>query len=172
MEFEIRHSPAFALSSSGAAGRALVGQVRGQIQLQQRAEGHVEGIAPHGAVDDRAHAHIAFDPGWLRRIASGTPEQLSIIRVEGDSMTPTLSDGDEILVDRGDGAFAGGVDRVRDPIHRQLPPPRAASTPAVRVTAAIAAIFRTCMRVPPLSSIAGRISGGAPEVGSAVDTGW
>ena len=64
------------------------------------------------AGDERARAHIAFDPAWLRRIASGTPDQLSIIRVAGDSMAPTLADGDEILVDRGD---SGG--RLRDGIY-------------------------------------------------------
>ena len=62
--------------------------------------------------DERARSHIAFDPAWLRRIASGAPDQLSIIRVEGDSMAPTLADGDEILVDRGD---TGG--RLRDGIY-------------------------------------------------------
>ena len=56
-------------------------------------------------------SHLAFDPKWLRRIA-GDPKQLSMIRVEGDSMLPTLSDGDEILVDRGDAAA-----RVRDGIY-------------------------------------------------------
>ena len=64
------------------------------------------------AGEERERAHIAFDPAWLRRIASGGPEQLSIIRVQGDSMAPTLADGDEILVDRGDGAA-----RLRDGIY-------------------------------------------------------
>jgi phage repressor protein C with HTH and peptisase S24 domain len=66
-----------------------------------------------GAVpgDERPRAHVGFDPAWLRRIASG-PDMLSIIRVEGDSMLPTLSDGDEILVDRGDSAA-----RLRDGIY-------------------------------------------------------
>jgi len=62
--------------------------------------------------DERAQAHIAFDPGWLRRVARGAPDQLSIIRVQGDSMAPTLGDGDDILVDRGDGA-----ERVRDGVY-------------------------------------------------------
>ena len=60
----------------------------------------------------RGRSHIAFDPAWLRRIASGGPGQLSIIQVQGDSMAPTLADGDDILVDRGD---AGG--RLRDGIY-------------------------------------------------------
>ncbi|HEY0012917.1 MAG TPA: S24 family peptidase [Allosphingosinicella sp.] len=63
------------------------------------------------AGDERARGHIAFDPAWLRRMASD-PRRLSLIRVEGDSMVPTLADGDEILVDRGD---AG--ERLRDGIY-------------------------------------------------------
>jgi hypothetical protein len=62
--------------------------------------------------DERVEAHIAFDAGWLRRIARGAPDQLSIICVRGDSMAPTLDDGDDILVDRGDGA-----ERVRDGVY-------------------------------------------------------
>jgi phage repressor protein C with HTH and peptisase S24 domain len=61
---------------------------------------------------ERTRAHVAFDPAWLRRVASGGPEGLSIIRVEGDSMLPTLADGDEILVDRCDGR-----QRLRDGIY-------------------------------------------------------
>lgn len=62
--------------------------------------------------DERGEAHIAFDPAWLRRLARGAPDQLSLIRVSGDSMAPTLGDGDDILVDRGDGA-----ERVRDGVY-------------------------------------------------------
>lgn len=62
--------------------------------------------------DERARGHIAFDAAWLRGVASGAPDLLSIIRVAGDSMVPALADGDEILVDRGD---AGG--RLRDGIY-------------------------------------------------------
>lgn len=64
------------------------------------------------AESERPIAHIAFDPGWLRRVARGRPEQLALIRVAGDSMTPTLGDGDDILVDRGD-----GPERLRDGIY-------------------------------------------------------
>jgi phage repressor protein C with HTH and peptisase S24 domain len=54
---------------------------------------------------------IAFDPAWLRRMGIARAD-LSMIRVQGDSMVPTLSDGDEILVDRGDAAA-----RLRDGIY-------------------------------------------------------
>lgn len=63
------------------------------------------------AGSERAQGHIAFDPAWLRRVAAD-PKRLSLIRVEGDSMVPTLADGDEILVDRGDAA-----ERLRDGIY-------------------------------------------------------
>jgi phage repressor protein C with HTH and peptisase S24 domain len=67
-----------------------------------------------GAFDasERAEAHIAFEGAWLRRLARGAPDELSIIRVAGDSMAPTLIDGDDILVDRGDGPA-----RLRDGIY-------------------------------------------------------
>lgn len=66
-----------------------------------------------GAVagDERPQARMAFQAQWLRRVAS-SPDALSIIQVDGDSMVPTLGDGDEILVDRGDAA-----DRLRDGIY-------------------------------------------------------
>ena len=74
----------------------------------------VDAAAGAGAFDgnESGAGHIAFDPGWLRRMARGAPEQLSIIRVAGDSMAPTLADGDDILVDRGDDST-----RLRDGIY-------------------------------------------------------
>ena len=42
---------------------------------------------------------IGFDEKWLRKLGVD-PKQLSLIRVEGDSMLPTLADGDDIMVDR------------------------------------------------------------------------
>lgn len=54
---------------------------------------------------------VAFDPKWLRGLGAD-PRALSIIRVEGDSMAPTLDDGDDILVDGGDAAA-----RLRDGIY-------------------------------------------------------
>jgi phage repressor protein C with HTH and peptisase S24 domain len=64
------------------------------------------------ADDERPGAHFAFDPKWLRTVGAGDPQRLSIIRVDGDSMEPTLADGDEIMVDSGEGR-----DRLRDGIY-------------------------------------------------------
>ncbi|MEQ1687054.1 MAG: S24 family peptidase [Sphingopyxis sp.] len=63
------------------------------------------------AEDDRALAEIGFDPRWLRTM-SASPKHLAVIRVEGDSMLPTLSHGDDIMVDSSD-----GVERLRDGIY-------------------------------------------------------
>jgi SOS-response transcriptional repressor LexA len=63
------------------------------------------------AEDEAPQGQFAFDPAWLRAlgVAQG---QLSMISVSGDSMFPTLSDGDDIMVDRAD---AG--ERIRDGIY-------------------------------------------------------
>lgn len=61
--------------------------------------------------DDQPMGQIGFDTRWLRQLTAN-PKALSIIQVSGDSMVPTLADGDDILVDRADAA-----DRVRDGIY-------------------------------------------------------
>lgn len=67
---------------------------------------------PGASVDGEAvEGEVAFDPRWLRDLGAD-PRALSIIRVEGDSMAPTLGDGDDILVDGGDAAA-----RLRDGIY-------------------------------------------------------
>ncbi len=43
--------------------------------------------------------NLAFPPDYLRRITSTHPEKLAIVSVKGDSMSPTLNDGDIVLVD-------------------------------------------------------------------------
>ncbi|HEX9932699.1 MAG TPA: S24 family peptidase [Allosphingosinicella sp.] len=95
----------------GAPERGPLAPDRGGLVRVARLE--VGAAAGAGALagGERARGHIAFDPAWLRRLAAD-PKRLSLIRVEGDSMAPTLADGDEIMVDRGD---AG--DRLRDGIY-------------------------------------------------------
>jgi phage repressor protein C with HTH and peptisase S24 domain len=62
--------------------------------------------------DERPHARLAFQAGWLRELTGGGFGGLSIIRVQGESMLPTLAHGDDILVDRSDAA-----ERLRDGIY-------------------------------------------------------
>ena len=54
---------------------------------------------------------VGLTAAFLRTLCSD-PALLSMIQVSGDSMEPTLGDGDDILVDRSDAA-----DRVRDGIY-------------------------------------------------------
>ena len=56
--------------------------------------------------------YFAFDERWLKALTASQPSKLSIVKVEGDSMAPTLNAGDEILVDLGDSAG-----RLRDGIY-------------------------------------------------------
>ena len=62
--------------------------------------------------DDPASAEMQFPPGLLRELGAGRPAALSLVRVEGDSMLPTLADGDDILVDGDDAA-----DRLREGVY-------------------------------------------------------
>jgi hypothetical protein len=60
---------------------------------------------PGATVDRETPIHeVGFDARWLRRLVQGRTDQLSMIRVEGDSMAPTLLDGDDIIVNLADAA--------------------------------------------------------------------
>ena len=64
------------------------------------------------ADSERPIGMLRFDPRWLRHqgLSAG---QLSAIGVEGDSMFPTLRDGDEILVDRSRRDVRDGIHVIR-----------------------------------------------------------
>ena len=62
--------------------------------------------------EELGQPYFAFDERWLKALTQSRADRLSIIRVEGDSMVPTLNAGDDILVDLGDCA-----DRLRDGIY-------------------------------------------------------
>jgi len=60
----------------------------------------VAASAGPGALPAEARAGpLALDAAWLRELAPHGTRHLSAIRVAGDSMEPTLRDGDEIIVD-------------------------------------------------------------------------
>ena len=67
---------------------------------------------PGAVAGDETNARsVGMDRVWLRKISS-SPNALSMIRVTGNSMEPTLADGDDIMVD---GSDAGS--RLRDGIY-------------------------------------------------------
>lgn len=64
------------------------------------------------ADEEAAFDTIRFSSRWLRAMGLD-PGMLSVIAVTGDSMEPTLRDGDEILVDRTVRALQDGIHVVR-----------------------------------------------------------
>jgi len=74
----------------------------------------VAASAGPGAIvaEELGKPYFAFDERWLKALTPSQPAKLSIVRVEGDSMAPTLNAGDDILVDLGDSG-----DRLRDGIY-------------------------------------------------------
>ena len=73
----------------------------------------VRASAGGGALTDQEarETSVAFQARFVRSIASGSIDALHVIAVEGDSMAPTLTHGDQILVDTADRA------RLRDGIY-------------------------------------------------------
>jgi len=98
------------LGGPGSVGRALFDATH-LIAIPRL---NVDASAGPGAFNESESecAHIGFDEKWLRRVSRSKSADLSVIKVQGDSMSPTLSDGDDILVDAGDRA-----DRLRDGIY-------------------------------------------------------
>jgi phage repressor protein C with HTH and peptisase S24 domain len=89
---------------AGASAESLIAIPRYDIRASAGAGAFAEGEVPV--------AHLGFDSRFLSQLCSARPSDLSIIRVRGDSMYPTLADGDDIMVDRS----VGGT-RVSDGIY-------------------------------------------------------
>ena len=97
---------------------ALLG---GPVEEPTRSDGLV-GIKRHpvlvsagpGAIvsEEYGKTYFGFDERWLKVLTATPPSHLSIVRVEGDSMSPTLNSGDDILVDLYDCG-----ERLRDGIY-------------------------------------------------------
>ncbi len=80
------------------------------VIIPRLAVGASAGPGAHAESEEET-GRIAFDERWVRRLGAN-PRGLSMIAVQGESMAPTLNDGDDILVDGTDGA-----DRMRDGIY-------------------------------------------------------
>jgi len=65
---------------------------------------------------ETAESFVPFRQSLLRRLTRSSPDKLTLLPVSGDSMYPTLSDGDDILVDqeettpRRDAVYAIGIE--------------------------------------------------------------
>lgn len=100
------------LGAPERASRVTPGDFGGDLTAVARYAVGASAGAGALAGEEAELSRIAFPKRWLRDMAASDPNELSIIAVQGDSMEPVLSDGDEILVDRGDGA-----ERLRDGIY-------------------------------------------------------
>jgi phage repressor protein C with HTH and peptisase S24 domain len=102
----------FAISEAVLGGPAE--EPRGEDGLVNIKRHPVKASAGPGAIVNEGFAkpYFGFDERWLKALTATPPSQLSIVRVEGDSMSPTLNDGDDILVDLGDCG-----ERLRDGIY-------------------------------------------------------
>ncbi len=101
----------FSISESLLGGPAEDEPVAGLVPVLRTL---VRASAGPGAIpyEESGKPYFAFDEKWLSGLTSSPPSKLSIIRVEGDSMAPTLNAGDDILVD-----LADCGQRLRDGIY-------------------------------------------------------
>ena len=101
----------FSISESLLGGPADEEPVGGLIPVKRTP---VRASAGPGAIpyEQAGKPYFAFDENWLKSLTASPAGRLSIIRVEGDTMAPTLNSGDDILVDPGDCA-----ERLRDGIY-------------------------------------------------------
>jgi len=87
--------------AAAAAGSARHGeQVPPMADLTMVERLAVEASAGHGALVDNEHAldFVAFQTRWLRRKGIN-PAAVRLLNIRGDSMEPTIRDGDIALVD-------------------------------------------------------------------------
>lgn len=102
----------FGIAEAALGGPEAAAAARGNLvqvpQLRVQAS-----AGPGSLIEEEPEAgRIGFDERWLRELAGMGAGALSLIRVTGDSMTPTLAEGDDILVNRADAA-----ERLRDGIY-------------------------------------------------------
>ena len=109
-----------ALGGPEDSSHVRIGKTQGAVGAPRREDWvdvprlDVDAAAGGGALatDERAIGAFRFSATWLRGQGLG-PAMLSAIAVAGDSMEPTLRDGDEILVDRSPRTWRDGVHVVR-----------------------------------------------------------
>ncbi|MDB6178976.1 hypothetical protein PAF17_15905 [Paracoccus sp. Z330] len=94
-------------------GDTTVVQMVGEDQILIRSiDAHAGRIYADGDPSTTKEAAVSFSPSLLSQITDSPAEMLVIVPVVGDSMKPTLLEGDQVLVDQGqknldfDGLFA------------------------------------------------------------------
>lgn len=49
---------------------------------------------------EEPRSELAFRRDWIKSVSNAPPSELAVVRVDGDSMYPTLAHGDHVLIDR------------------------------------------------------------------------
>lgn len=103
------HSPPHMLSDNTQDSR-IFPRMEGAVLIPRL---YIQASAGHGSLpgNEDEGGTISFDRRWLKMLGL-SPENLSIIDVKGESMAPTLDNGDTIMVDRAD-----ATGRLRDGIY-------------------------------------------------------
>lgn len=85
----------------------------GQVAAAARTEQETLRTSSRPPVQSRQTVeHLSFSPEWLRRVFNIDPKSAALIEAVGDSMSPTIDEGDLVLVDlredrfRHDGLYA------------------------------------------------------------------
>jgi len=90
----------FGVDEAALGGPAMGAPVIAVPRLDARAAAGAGGLG-----DDRLLGEMRLDPALVARLGV-SPRALSIVRAQGDSMTPGIEDGDELLVDGTDTRLA------------------------------------------------------------------
>ena len=101
-------TPAYLLSGSDEPVTAGSTPLEiGNEEYTQVAGYDIRAAAGAGALnhsEEVAHYHL-FRSHWLRSVTTSPIDRLAVIRVDGDSMEPTLHGGDHVLIDRAQNGF-------------------------------------------------------------------
>lgn len=76
------------------------------VLLPSRDSVAAAGASPEVPVDRRGAHYMAFRNDWVREEIGIDPAAIGLERAVGDSMAPTINDGDLLLLDTGQRAFA------------------------------------------------------------------
>lgn len=89
--FSTAHAPDQPTLVSSSAGD-------GAIPVRQVDIGYAMGAGTY-IEDHPDELPVLFDPGFLRSLTSASSEKLYVARGEGDSMFPTMINGDQVIID-------------------------------------------------------------------------
>lgn len=92
-------SPAWLLTGEGSQSALQTGSAKEGFVMFQRCEIDRDTATPRHLESNQLVDHIAFKSEWIDQALRVPRKDLALIGVKGDSMSPSLNDGDLVLVD-------------------------------------------------------------------------